>query len=81
MNENEMREEIERLRRELDAANKSRERLREMVFAFFPIDPPEVMEKRVEEMMQQPMKGIDDIITELMADERDSTQNGQSIPA
>ncbi len=79
MSEHEMLQEIERLQRELAGANKSRERLREMVCAFFPIDAPDVMEKQVLEMMRQPMHGIDDIIEELQRD--GPPEQNRQIPA
>jgi endonuclease YncB( thermonuclease family) len=79
MSEKEMLEKIERLQRELAEANKSRDRLREMLCAVFPVDSPDVMEAMVVEMMQHPMQGIDDIIEELQRDEPPG-QNRQ-IPA
>jgi hypothetical protein len=79
MTEQQLLQENERLRRELAEANKSRERLREMLCAFFPLDPPDVLEKQVLEMMQQPMHGIEDIIAELHCDE--PPEKNRQIPA
>jgi hypothetical protein len=78
MSEKEMLQEIERLRRELAEANESRNRLREMICAILPVDPPDVTEKLVLEMMQQPAQGIEDIIADLR---RDEPPQGHQIPA
>jgi hypothetical protein len=81
MSEQELLQENERLRRELEAANKSRERLREIVCALLPVDPPEVMERQVQEMMQGAVYGIEDIIADLLQKEPDSPSANRSIPA
>jgi len=81
MTEPEMREEIERLRRELAIANTSRERLREMLCMVLAVPPPDIMEKEIEEMMKQPMFGIEDIIEELRRDGPDGWTEGHPIPA
>ena len=81
MSERELLEENERLRRELADMTKSRERLREMVCALFPVDPPEVTEKLVLEMMQQPLCGIEDIIEDLLRDNPSDSREGRQIPA
>jgi DNA repair exonuclease SbcCD ATPase subunit len=81
MIEQELRNENERLRRELAEAAKSRERLREMVCALMPVDSPDVLEKQIQEMMKLPVHGIDDIIEELSRDERSSPQKSRPIPA
>jgi hypothetical protein len=78
MSEQEMLAEIDRLRRELAEATESRNRLRELVCAILPVDPPDVTEKLVLEMMQQPAQGIDDIIADLR---RDEPPHGRQIPA
>jgi hypothetical protein len=65
MSEQEMLQEIERLRRELADMTKSRDRLREMIYAIVPLDSPDVTEELILEMMQQPAQGIDDIIADL----------------
>jgi hypothetical protein len=65
MDEQEVRQEIERLRRELADVTKSRDRLREMICDILPVDSPEVMEALVLEMMAQPARGIEDIIADL----------------
>ena len=80
MSEQEMLNEIERLRGELETANKSRERLREMLCLVLPVDPPEVTEKLVLEMLQQPVYGIEDIIADLR-DGPNSSQTSRPIPA
>ncbi len=79
MNEQEMQQEIERLRRELADVTKSRDRLREMICDILPMDSPEVTEALVLEMMEQPAQGIEDIIAELRRDE--PPQQGRQIPA
>jgi hypothetical protein len=81
MNEQELREENERLHRELAEKTKSRERLRELVCALMPVNSPDVMEKQVQEMMKLPVHGIDDIIEELWRDDRDAAHQNQPIPA
>jgi hypothetical protein len=81
MSEQEMMNEIERLTRELEAANKSRDRLREMLCVILPMDSPEVTEKLVLEMMQQPVHGIEDIIADLLREEPDGSQTSRPIPA
>jgi hypothetical protein len=79
MTEREMKDEIERLRAELAEANKSRERLREMICAILPVAPPEVMEREIEEMMRNPPSDITDIIADMMSDR--SEGEGRQIPA
>ena len=81
MNEQELREENERLRRELAEVTKSRERLREIVCAITPVDPSDVMESMVQEMMQRPVHGIDDIIEDLRRDQPGASKTGKQIPA
>lgn len=81
MTEQELRDENERLRRELETANKSRERLRAMICTILPVDSPELMEKQIQEMMKQPMVGIDDIVEELLREELGNPQKNQQIPA
>ena len=81
MNEQELRDENERLRRGLAEATKSRDRLREMICAILPVEPPDVIEKEIEEMMSKPARGIDDIIEELRRGEVLCPQKKEQIPA
>ena len=68
---------IERLRQELAVAKSERTWVHRIVCRLLPIDDPDVVEKQVLEMMQQPRYGIEDIIQELLADDQPSNQ----IPA
>ena len=77
----ELRDENERLRRELEMVNKSCGRLREMICAILPVDPPELMEKQIQDMMKQPVTGIDDIVEELLRSEPGNPQKNQQISA
>lgn len=80
MNEKEMREEIDRLRLELEIANKSREQLRAIISMFVPREPPEEIEKQLEEAMKRRGRGpgIQEIIDDLL---RDEPRQDQQIPA
>jgi hypothetical protein len=81
MSEQEMMQEIERLRRELETANRSRERLREIVCAILPLDPLQVMEKQIQKMMQGPVFGIEDIIADLRQDVAETPPTDHPISA
>ena len=80
MNENEMSQETERLRRELDEVTKSRDRWIELARAMFNLGPQEDMEKELQDLMNQPSYRIDDIIEDLRR-EPESPKQGKQIPA
>jgi hypothetical protein len=68
MSEQDMAQEIVRLKRELEAANKSRERWREMLCAFIPIDKTEITPEEFERM-KKTAKPVDELLREILPPE------------
>ena len=81
MTEQEMVQEIDRLRRELAETRKERDYFHKVICHSIPVDPPEVMEEKIREMMKHPMYTIDDIIQDLLNDGRDTLPPNNQIPA
>jgi cell division septum initiation protein DivIVA len=77
MNEQELREENERLRRQVAELTKSRERLLDWLCQALRFETdPEVLEKEMEEMLRQPGRDAFDLLREVLPADLQYLVNG-----